>query len=100
MARLQRERELRSLNRILRSRGESNRAMILLCAGRFDEAGLLLVCIRNGSLEARGGKRYAEKIPVVSGDYTPYWENGACSSARETAINRTAAERLAPTTAS
>jgi hypothetical protein len=39
-------------------------------------------------------KRYAKKIPVVSGDFTPYWENGAASSARETAINRTAAERL------
>ncbi len=39
-------------------------------------------------------KRYADKIPVVSGDFTPYWENGACSTARETAINRTAAERL------
>jgi alpha-mannosidase len=39
-------------------------------------------------------KRYGDKIPVVSGDFTPYWENGACSSAQETAINRTAAERL------
>ena len=39
-------------------------------------------------------KRYAGKIPVVSGDWTPYWENGACSTARETALNRTTAERL------
>ena len=39
-------------------------------------------------------RRYAAKIPVVSGDFTPYWENGACSSAAETAVNRTAAERL------
>jgi len=37
---------------------------------------------------------YGDKIPVVSGDFTPYWEDGAASSARETAINRTAAERL------
>jgi hypothetical protein len=40
-------------------------------------------------------KRYASKIPVVHGDFTPYWEDGAGSTARETALNRTAAERLA-----
>jgi hypothetical protein len=39
-------------------------------------------------------KRYGDKIPAVTGDFTPYWEDGAASSARETAINRTAAERL------
>ena len=39
-------------------------------------------------------ERYAAKIPVVRGDFTPYWEDGASSTARETAINRTAAERL------
>ena len=39
-------------------------------------------------------KRYAADIPVVRGDFTPYWEDGASSTARETAINRTAAERL------
>jgi alpha-mannosidase len=39
-------------------------------------------------------RRYADRIPVVSGDFTPYWEDGASSTARETAVNRTAAERL------
>jgi hypothetical protein len=39
-------------------------------------------------------KRYSPKIPLVRGDFTPYWEDGASSTARETAINRTAAERL------
>lgn len=39
-------------------------------------------------------RRYGDKIPVLSGDYTPYWEDGAASSARETAANRTSAERL------
>ena len=39
-------------------------------------------------------KRYAAKIPTVRGDFTPYWEDGGSSTARETAVNRTAAERL------
>jgi len=39
-------------------------------------------------------RRYADKIPKFSGDFTPYWEDGAGSSAAETAINREAAERL------
>ncbi|MHC4100670.1 MAG: polysaccharide lyase family protein [Planctomycetota bacterium] len=38
--------------------------------------------------------RYGDELPVVSGDFTPYWEDGAASSARETAMNRKAAERL------
>jgi alpha-mannosidase len=39
-------------------------------------------------------KQYGDKIPTVSGDFTPYWEDGAASTARETAINRESAERL------
>jgi hypothetical protein len=39
-------------------------------------------------------KRYGPKLSQLRGDYTPYWEDGAGSSARETGINRTSAERL------
>jgi alpha-mannosidase len=39
-------------------------------------------------------RRYGDQLPEYSGDYTPYWEDGAASSARETALNRASAERL------
>ncbi len=39
-------------------------------------------------------KRYGKQIPSVSGDWTPYWEDGAGSSALETGMNRNTAERL------
>ncbi len=36
--------------------------------GRFDELGLLLFTVRNGSLSDAGSKRYAEKIMIVNVD--------------------------------
>ena len=38
--------------------------------------------------------RYGAKLPEFRGDMTPYWEDGAPSSARETALNRHTADRL------
>ena len=39
-------------------------------------------------------RRYGRQLPEFRGDYTPYWEDGAGSSARETALNRASSERL------
>jgi len=39
-------------------------------------------------------KKYGDRLPSVKGDWTPYWEDGAGSSALETGINRNSADRL------
>jgi hypothetical protein len=39
-------------------------------------------------------QRYGAQLPVRRGDWTPYWEDGAGSSARETAMNRASSDRL------
>ncbi len=38
-------------------------------------------------------QRHGAKLPVVRGDWTPYWEDGAGSSALETAMNRESSDR-------
>ncbi len=38
--------------------------------------------------------RYKDEIPVLSGDLTPYWEDGASSTAADLALSRRAGERL------
>ncbi|HTY57977.1 MAG TPA: hypothetical protein VMF59_04130, partial [Bacteroidota bacterium] len=42
-------------------------------------------------------KKYGNTLPVRRGDLTPYWEDGAASTARELAENRETAEALAQT---
>ena len=39
-------------------------------------------------------ERYGNELPDVSGDFTAFWEDGAISSAHETAMNQRNAERL------
>ena len=39
-------------------------------------------------------RRYGDYLPTVSGDFTPYWEDGAASTAADNAANRHAAETL------
>ncbi|MDH7461734.1 glycoside hydrolase family 38 C-terminal domain-containing protein [Chitinophagaceae bacterium 26-R-25] len=39
-------------------------------------------------------KKYGDQIPVVKGDISPYWEDGALSSAEETGKNRVNSLRL------
>jgi alpha-mannosidase len=39
-------------------------------------------------------QRYEKKIPVFAGDFTPYWEDGAMSTAREEVLVKHSVERL------
>jgi hypothetical protein len=39
-------------------------------------------------------RRYGDRLPSFSGDFTPYWPDGAASTARETALARNASETL------
>ncbi|MDR2117349.1 MAG: hypothetical protein LBP87_13305 [Planctomycetaceae bacterium] len=53
-----------------------------------------LILSRNSDFMKEFEKRYGDKLPVVRGDYTPYWEDGSASTSEATAINRRAKERL------
>jgi alpha-mannosidase len=44
-------------------------------------------------------KKYGNVIPAYSGDFTPYWEDGAASSAYELGLTRIASESLVQTEA-
>jgi alpha-mannosidase len=40
-------------------------------------------------------ERYGDKLPVLRGDFTPYWEDGVASTSLATSVNRRACERIA-----
>lgn len=40
-------------------------------------------------------QRYRDDIPVLRGDFTPYWEDGVASTSLATGVNRRACERIA-----
>lgn len=44
-------------------------------------------------------RRHGASLPEFSGDITPYWEDGAGSTARETALNRASDDRLSQASA-
>jgi len=53
-----------------------------------------MVISTTGELFGEFERRYGDRVPEVRGDFTPYWEDGAGSSAEETALARNASERL------
>ncbi|MCP4310335.1 MAG: hypothetical protein GY790_03650 [Bacteroidetes bacterium] len=53
-----------------------------------------IILSTNSQLYDTFTERYEEDIPVYSGDLTPYWEDGAASTAADLALNRQAGESL------
>ena len=53
-----------------------------------------LVISTNSGMMQEFEDRYGDQIPVVRGDFTPYWEDGMASTAADTGISRRAGEQL------
>ncbi|MBI9018365.1 MAG: hypothetical protein JEZ07_14020 [Phycisphaerae bacterium] len=53
-----------------------------------------LIISRNSDVMAEMENRYGDQLPVLSGDFTPYWEDGMASTSADTGISRRAAEKL------
>ena len=55
-----------------------------------------MVIATTGEMFREFERRYGDKVPEVRGDFTPYWEDGAASSARETALARSRRRTAGP----
>src|SRR4030095_3566401 len=53
-----------------------------------------LVLANVSDMFERFERLYGKKIPVLSGDFTPYWEDGAYSTAKEESDTRLLSEKL------
>ncbi|MCL2306314.1 MAG: polysaccharide lyase family protein [Planctomycetaceae bacterium] len=53
-----------------------------------------LILSRNSDFMRELEKRFGDQLPVVRGDYTPYWEDGAASTSEALGINRKTKEFL------
>ena len=53
-----------------------------------------LILSRNSDAMAEMERRYGDTLPVVTGDYTGHWEDGAASTSEATAINRSSHEKI------
>ena len=53
-----------------------------------------IILSTNSRLYSEFSARYGKQLPVLSGDLTPYWEDGAASTSADLAINRRAKETL------
>jgi alpha-mannosidase len=56
-----------------------------------------IVISTTGALFAAFEAKYGATLPAFGGDLTPYWEDGAASTAYELGVNRTSSERLVQT---
>ena len=53
-----------------------------------------LVISRNSDVMRFLETQYGDQLPVLRGDYTPYWEDGSASTSEATAINRRTCEKI------
>ncbi len=53
-----------------------------------------IILSTNSRLYSDFAERFEDQIPVFEGDLTPYWEDGAASTAADLALNRKARETL------